>query len=36
MSEIQNFDDSVTENSLFKIFGTIKYLCLEFVVTPNF
>ena len=35
-SDTQAFDGSVTENSLFKTLGTIKYLCLEFVVTLNF
>lgn len=36
MSDTQTFDGSVTENSLFKIFGTIKYLCFELVVILNF
>jgi hypothetical protein len=33
MFEVQAFDGSVTENSLFKTFGTIKILCFELVVT---
>jgi len=36
MSDTQAFEGSVTENFLFKTLGTIKYLCLEFVVTLNF
>jgi len=36
MSDTQAFEGSVTENSLFKTLGTIKYLCLEFAVTLNF
>jgi hypothetical protein len=36
ISETQAFDGSVNENSLFKTLGTIKYLCLELVVTLSF
>jgi hypothetical protein len=35
ISHIQVFDNSVTENSLFKTLGTISYLCIELVVTSN-
>jgi hypothetical protein len=31
-----NFDDSVAEDSLFKIHGTSKYFCLELVGNLNF
>ena len=36
MSDTQAFEGSVTENFLFKTLGTIKYLCVELVVTLNF
>jgi hypothetical protein len=36
MLDTQTFDNFLTENFLSKIFGAIKYLCLELVLTLHF